>query len=387
MEISAHVLPTTPGGYPMKEITPEELTKRLESGEDIAVIDIREPDEFEDWHIYGAENVPSYNALSRGDAAALSDQYKDRSKDTPVVAVCRMGSVSVAACQILESLGYEALNLTGGMFGWTNAWTTAPVEFDSGTVVQIRRNGKGCLSYLAGADGEGAVIDPCMDVAIYTEVASNHGLDIKHVLETHVHADHISRARELCDETGAQLHLPKNNRVNFEYSALEHGQTLSFGGLTLQILHTPGHTGESVCFELDGKVLFSGDTIFIEGLGRPDLEKGDAGATDGARMLYDSLHNHIMPMSGKVLVCPGHTSKPMGFDGTALAARLEEITPRIDLLRASKDDFVPQIVGALGQKPPNFQRVVSVNEGRMTLGLLDPLELEAGPNRCAVKNG
>lgn len=369
----------------MKEITIDELAKRLESGEDISVIDIRETNEYDDWHIHGAENIPSYNALGMGRTDALSGQLGDRPRSRPIVTVCRMGQVSQLACGVLENMGYDAWNLIGGMFAWTNAWSTAPVPCGGGTIVQIRRNGKGCLSYLIGADGVGAVIDPCLDVSIYKNIASDCGLAIEHVLETHVHADHISRARRLCEDTGATLRMPRNNRVNFEYSPLDDGQEVSVGSLVLKVISTPGHTGESVCFQLGDDILFSGDTVFVEGIGRPDLEKGDSGATDGATMLFSSLHDKILTLPDDILVCPGHTSESIGFDRVALAARLAEIKPRVDLLDEPEAAFVSKVVGSLGAKPPNFQRVIGVNEGRIDLGRRDPLELEAGPNRCAVK--
>jgi glyoxylase-like metal-dependent hydrolase (beta-lactamase superfamily II) len=132
-------------------------------------------------------------------------------------------------------------------------------------------------------------------------------------------------------------------------------------------------------------VLLSGDTIFIDNIGRPDLEKGDVGAEAGARALYESLHHRVLKLEPDMLVCPGHTSDPIGFDGSPIASRLSDIVPRVDLLKLDRDTFARTIPDLLGQKPPNFHRVISVNEGKADLGWLDPLELEAGPNRCAVK--
>jgi glyoxylase-like metal-dependent hydrolase (beta-lactamase superfamily II) len=370
----------------MKEITINDLTRRLVSGDAVAVVDIREAAEFNDWHIHGSTNVPVYDAINRGEQASVTDGLKSLPQNKAIVAVCHAGNTSKIVANVLESMGYDAFSLAGGMHGFSNAWTEAAVPTtDKNTkIIQIRRNGKGCLSYLVGHTGKAAVVDPCVDASVYTAVAEREGLQITHILETHVHADHISRAPALAEKTGALLCIPKNERVQFDYEAIEDGQTLMIGSLKCNVISTPGHTAESVCFQFGDHTLLSGDTIFVEAIGRPDLEKGDAGAEEGANMLYDSLHNKVLKIDDGVLVCPGHTSDPIAFDGVPLVAKLGDIKPEIDLLDVNKDQFVQSILENLGQKPPNFQRVLSVNEGRASLGFLDPLELEAGPNRCAV---
>jgi glyoxylase-like metal-dependent hydrolase (beta-lactamase superfamily II) len=367
-------------------MTADELKEKLVAGEPIAVVDIREADEFADWHIHGSSNMPMYNAIVDGRVSSVvGELFRGFANDKPIVAVCRMGATSKVAAGVLERMGYEAFSLSGGIRGWSNAWTEAPVPLSSGTtLIQVRRNGKGCLSYLMGSAGKAAVVDPCVDVSVYGSIAEREGLEITHVLETHVHADHISRARALCEATGAVLCIPKTDRVNFDYEALQDGQTLKIGDTKVSVITTPGHTSESVCYGIDGGAFLSGDTIFVEALGRPDLEKGDTGAEDGARMLYESLHDKVLKIDPKIIVCPGHTSTSIGFDDAPIAAPLGDITPGIELLKIPKEEFIKTVPEMLGQKPPNFERVISINEGRVELGFLDPLELEAGPNRCAA---
>ena len=370
----------------MTEMTADELKEKLVSGEPIAVVDIREADEFSDWHIHGSANMPMYNAIVDGRVSdVVGKLFEGFTKDKPIVTVCRMGATSRVAAGVLGRMGYEALSLTGGIRAWSNAWTEAPISMESGTMlIQVRRNGKGCLSYLLGSAGKGAVVDPCLDVSVYTSVAERIGLQITHVIDTHVHADHVSRGRALCKETGATLCIPETTRVRFEYTVLKDGQTLKIGDTKLRVITTPGHTAESACFGVDGEALLSGDTIFVESIGRPDLEHGDAGAAEGAKTLYESLHDKVLKMDDNVTVCPGHTSGSIGFDGVPIAGRLGEITAGIELLKVDKEEFIKAVPELLGQKPANCERVISINEGRAELGLLDPLELEAGPNRCAV---
>lgn len=371
----------------MKEITHDDLIRRLVAGENISILDIREADEFDDWHISGASNLPLYNTIASGDYGTVEKVLRSTTldKNMPVVAVCREGATSRIACQALAAIGYDAASLNGGMRDWSNAWTEAPIAADGMTLIQVRRNGKGCLSYVLGNNSEAVVVDPCVGVETYISVTERNGFKITHVMETHVHADHISRAPSLAEATGAKLVLPKNDRVNFDYTAVQDGDTITVGGLSIAVVSTPGHTGESVCYDVEGRVLLSGDTVFADNIGRPDLERGDAGAATGAGLLYDSLHGRVLNLSDSIIVCPGHTSDAIGFDGDPICASLGDIKPKVDLLKLDRDAFVSTVTASLGQKPPNFERVIAVNEGKMNLGWLDPLELEAGPNRCAVK--
>ncbi len=377
---------TRQGDPPTKEMTTDKLKQRLEAAESITIVDIREADEFAGWHIRDSINIPLYNAIKSGDLSGIEDGFKGISADMPVVIVCRAGHTSKSVADRLAALSYDAFSLTGGMRGWSTVWSEAPIPTgDTWRLIQIRRNGKGCLSYMLWSDGEAAVVDPSVDAAVYATLASREGVKITHVFETHVHADHISRARQLSEETGAALYIPKNDRVQYAYRALEDGDTFSLGAITITVLATPGHTRESVCLDLNGRVLLGGDTVFTDNIGRPDLERGDAGATDGARMLHESLHNRVLTLDDEIIVAPGHTSDTLGFDGVALTATLKDIRKRLETIVApAKDEFIRTIVVGLGAKPPNFERVLSVNEGRVALDGLDAIALEAGPNRCAA---
>jgi glyoxylase-like metal-dependent hydrolase (beta-lactamase superfamily II) len=303
------------------------------------------------------------------------------------VAVCRRGNTSGRAVEILERLGFQALNLDGGMRGWSGVWTEAPIPLEDGIdarLIQIRRNGKGCLSYVVASQGEAAVVDPCVADSAYIDAAKRLGARITTVLETHVHADHLSRARSLATATGATLVLPRNQRVVFPYAAADDGQELGVGGITMTVIATPGHTGESVCVRLSGGVLLTGDTLFVGNVGRPDLEKGDAGADLGARLLYRSLKERVLSPGSEARYFPGHESRTIGFDGRPIGSTLSQARAELKLLDLDQDAFAAAIVQSLGAKPANYERIVGLNEGRMELTGVDPLDLEAGPNRCAA---
>src|SRR5206468_7331261 len=122
-------------------------------------------------------------------------------------------------------------------------WNAAevPLPDSSCRVIQVRRTSKGCLSYIVGSADEAAVIDPSVSPDVYVELASRHGWSIRYVLETHVHADHLSRARELVRQTGATLVLPAQQRVRFAFRTIADGERIPLGGATLSALSTPGH--------------------------------------------------------------------------------------------------------------------------------------------------
>ena len=255
----------------MTEITVSELKTRLEAGEPVAVVDIRESDEYTGWHIYGSRNVPVYNAIGSNRLDLVERGAKDLPADHLVVTVCRVGLRSRTAAAAFRQLGLDAVSLIGGIRGWGAVWTEARIVLESGpdaTFLQIRRNGKGCLSYLIGTDGEAVVVDPSVEVSAYLDIAEREGLRVTHVLETHVHADHLSRARELCTITGAELVMPPNDRVTYPYTPIEDGGVLPVGGLSLEAIATPGHTGESTCYLVNGEALLTGDTLFVESVAR-----------------------------------------------------------------------------------------------------------------------
>jgi glyoxylase-like metal-dependent hydrolase (beta-lactamase superfamily II)/rhodanese-related sulfurtransferase len=371
----------------MSEITADQLKERLASAAEPTVVDIRPRPEYEAWHIAGAINVPIYDDLKRGSEREARQEFQALPADRPLVTVCRGGNVSRRAAEILQGMQREAASLAGGMRSWGGVWTEVRVPLaaaPSATLLQVRRNGKGCLSYVLVDGGVAAVVDPSVDASAYLELLARHGAKLVMVLETHVHADHLSRARELADRTGADLIYPENDRVTFAYRPVRDGERLRLGSVEVEVIATPGHTGESVCYLLNSEALLTGDTLFTSAVGRPDLEAGDAGAEAGAHTLWGSLHRRLLSLPPATRVLPAHHADAIGFDGEPIAATLGEVRERVALLSAAEDGFVETVLRSLQAKPPNFEMVIAVNEGRAGLQGIDPLDVEAGPNRCAV---
>jgi glyoxylase-like metal-dependent hydrolase (beta-lactamase superfamily II) len=217
---------------------------------------------------------------------------------------------------------------------------------------------------------------------VYLWLAEGRGWRIAHVLDTHVHADHFSRSRSLAELVGATLHMPEEAPVSYPFSPLEDGDVLEVGSATLEAVTTPGHTPESTSYLLDGRALFTGDTLFLSAVGRPDLDATPEGSRERARELYRSLRR-LLALGPAALVLPGHTGEPVAFDGEPTCAPLSEVRKSVRVLREDEDAFVEKIAGRVAPTPSNFERIVELNRaGAAPEG--DPAELEAGANRCAA---
>ncbi len=367
----------------MHTISTETLRSWLEKGEPVTIVDVRPQAERAEWAIPGSLHVDAYEALKAQDPQALATL--DLPLDRPVVTVCAAGKTSqIAAEQLIRRGIPQVFSLEGGMQAWSLAWNTAEVPLSdlSIQVIQVRRTGKGCLSYLIGAGEEAAVIDASLDPQVYLDLAAHHGWQITSVLDTHIHADHLSRSRQLARRSGATLFLPAQQRVTFPFTAIHDGDTRASTSLRLTALHTPGHTAESSCYVLNGQILLSGDTLFLTSIGRPDLEANEEQARERATALYHSLHK-VLALPAETLVLPGHTSTPVPFDGVPIISTLAEIDNQVGLLHATHETFVQMMLARIPPTPPNYQRIVRLNEAGV-LPESDLTELEAGANRCAI---
>jgi glyoxylase-like metal-dependent hydrolase (beta-lactamase superfamily II) len=364
----------------MESINVETLQEWLTGGRPVTVLDIRTPEDRAQWSIPGSLYVNAYDALKAGNPEALKGV--ELPKDRPVVTICNAGKVSRVAAARLHEHGVDALSLAGGMKSWSLAWNTAETELQNATVLQVRRAGKGCLSYIVGSASEAVVIDASVDPTVYSRLATERGWTIQYVLDTHVHADHLSRSRALAEAIGAKLSLPPQNRVAFAFTPVKDGQTIKFGRSQITVMSSPGHTMESACYYLDGQALFTGDTLFVSGVGRPDLQASPDEARERARVLYRSLQR-LFELPADTLVFPGHASEPPAFDRKPIAERLETVSARISGWLHSEKDFLAAILDRIPPTPPNYLRIVELNEaGTMPEG--EATELEAGANRCAV---
>jgi glyoxylase-like metal-dependent hydrolase (beta-lactamase superfamily II)/rhodanese-related sulfurtransferase len=366
-----------------KQIDAETLRGWLDARQPVTVLDIRTDEDRAQWAIPGSVHLNAYEALRTGQPGALADVTVPC--DRPVVTVCNAGRVSQTAAEMLADRGFDARSLAGGMKAWSVAWNVAEVALPDPSirVIQVRRTGKGCLSYIVASAAEAAVIDPSVSPEVYVDLARGRGWSIRYVLETHIHADHLSRARTLASQTGATLVLPTQQRARFACRAIADGERLPLGDATLVAMSTPGHTGESTCYLLNDAAVFTGDTLFTDGVGRPDLHAAPDAARQRARALFASLMR-LRALRAQMLVLPAHASEPIAFDGRAIAIQMGDAAAWLSGWLASEAAFVERVTSDLPPTPPNFARIVELNEaGELAPG--DPTDLEAGANRCAVR--
>jgi len=361
-----------------REVEASEVAARLGTSDGLFLVDVREPGEFDEWSIPTAVNIPV------GELSARIDEVPD---DREVVTVCASGSRSSLAAETLSRTGRRVGNLAGGMRAWGQTYDAVTMEFLELRVVQVRRRGKGCLSYLVGAADGAFVIDPSADTDVYLRLAEEHGWTIERIFDTHLHADHLSGARALASTTGASLHLNPADNFEFAYEPLSDGDRFDLPGghgLSVVALHTPGHTSGSTVYVVDDRVALTGDTLFVESVGRPDLaDQARAFAED----LYRSLHESLLVLADELLVLPGHYGdEVVVHPDQPVGAPLGDLRRDLEALSLDRADFVEWAASRSVDRPPNYVRIVEANMGRVTDPLAALRGLEVGPNRCAVSH-
>ncbi|MDX2173850.1 MAG: MBL fold metallo-hydrolase [Bacteroidota bacterium] len=233
----------------------------------------------------------------------------------------------------------------------------------------------GCLAqgaYYIESNGEAAIIDPLREVQPYIDLANSRGAKIKYIFETHFHADFVSGHLDLCKKTGAPIVYGPNAKPEFEFISAKDGELFKLGDVKIKVLHTPGHTMESTCYLLIDEYgkdhsLFSGDTLFLGDVGRPDLAQKAASMTQDelAGLLYDSLNNKIMPLADDVIVYPAHGA------GSACGKNMMKET--VDTLgnqkkmnyalnQPNKEAFVKAVTDGLTPPPGYFGMNVAMNK-------------------------
>lgn len=377
------MITSTPG------TTADALRRALDTGAPLTVLDVRPAADRAEWWIPGSTHLDVYEALTRGDLEAL--EGADLPTDRPVIVVCRAGVVAREAATRLAQRGLEASYLIGGMKAWSQSWNQAAVSIagSDATVIQVRRTGKGCLSYLVGSRGDAAAIDPSVDPSTYLALAEARGWRIRAVLDTHVHADHVSRGRELARLTGAAVLLPSRAEVRYPCQPVQETDRVAVGASTLTVMETPGHTPESVSYLLDGVALFTGDTLFLDGVGRPDLEAAGGEAAERGALLHRSL-TRILGLPERTLILPGHVNRPVPFDGQPIAGRLGRLRQDVETLQrwfggataTEAEEFARWLLPRIPATPPNHHVIVRLNQEEAPM--VDLEALEAGANRCSV---
>ncbi len=252
----------------------------------------------------------------------------------------------------------------------------------------------GCLSeaaYFIESEGVAAVIDPLRDIEPYLELARERNATIKYIFETHFHADFVSGHLDLAAATKAPIVYGPNTTTNFPVHIAADGEDFPIGKLKVRALHTPGHTMESTCYLLfdeknEPHAIFTGDTLFVGDVGRPDLFSGSLSKEELAGHLFESLNNKIKPIPDNVIVYPAHgpgSSCGKNLGPNTYSTIGEEKSSNYALLATDKDDFIAQVTEGLSAPPQYFPINAKINkEGYDAMQVLmerslKPLSIEA----------
>lgn len=369
-------------------ITPIELFHELAQGRVSEILDVRAIDEFEVSKVEGPRPVPTRNVP----VYRVMDELEDQAAVTAdgAVVVCGQGNGSALVTEEFLEFGLRTRSLEGGTDAWNRLLVPIEVTGLPGDVRvwQFQRPAKACLSYVVGVPGGNCIIvDPTRQPQPYLDLAKEHAMRVTHVVDTHVHADHISGGPALAADLGVEYHLPPEDVggvVPFPNRALADGDVLDLGSATVRAMtmHLPGHTPGTTALLVSGKVLLVGDTVFVRGLGRPDLT---GRADELARDLFRSVHERLRPLDPQTIVAPAHWSSgdEINADGLVVTT-LEQVFTATLLNEQAIERFVEEIAGSLPAAPQAYDTIRLVNAGQLTLPDDDVDVLDVGRNQCAA---
>lgn len=365
----------------VKLIEVDTLKEWLATEKKITVLDIRSDDDRAEWKIPQSVHYNIIDKIKSGDPTAVDGIELD--KDSPVVTVCNAGNASKIAANLLTTKGFDTYSLKGGMKALNYAWDTAEIVLSNAKIIQVRRMAKGCLSYIIGSGNEAMVIDASLDPEVYIDIAKSNGWTITTVTDTHIHADYVSRSSELAKTVGVNFLMIETANVSYEFTPTNDGEILNVGNTKIKVLYTPGHTWESTSFLIDGEAVFTGDTLFTDGIGRPDLKADAQESKKKASALYQSLQG-LLGLKAETLVMPAHISEPINIGQDLITATIAELQKTIPALILQKDTFISSTLANLPDAPPNYLIIAEINKSgdQQDFVLAD---LEAGANHCAIK--
>lgn len=351
-------------------ITPDELISNLDNW---YLLDVRDNEEFSEYKIPGSVNIPLADLF---DPKIIDKIPQDRE----IVTICPHGNRAMIASFALARAGIYSSTLAGGLIKWNQVLKPVTVVNKPVQVIQVQKVGKGCLSHIVESDKEAIVIDPLYPIEKYTEIAQQKGFKITKVFDTHQHADHVSSARDLVKATGAKLYLSKYEGYDFSANFVGDADIIPFGETTLRVIHTPGHTPGSLSFVVDEKHVFTGDILFVESIGRPDLRDK---AQEFTEELYDTLHEKLLQLPHYTMVFPTHHGPNVEKSDGAFYSTIKQ-SKNLPWLDIPKEEFVKKVVEKTLPRPMNYRKIIEINKGELELIVEDVPDLEIGPNRCAV---
>jgi glyoxylase-like metal-dependent hydrolase (beta-lactamase superfamily II)/rhodanese-related sulfurtransferase len=379
---------------PLPQITAEELARRLDRGEPVQLLDIRARERV-------AQGTVTFGAALDFRALPASQMYDLSSLEplgldpaSPVAVICGHGNSSKQATLFLREKGFEAYSMSGGMAAWETVYLARPLSATPALqhIVQLDRVGKGALSYVLVSDGDAIIVDPGRHLERYDALLHELGATPAAVVDTHMHADYLSGARAAAQRWQVPYFLhPEDARSPFDGAAgrvasepVTDGDTIAVGRATLRIAHLPGHTLGSIALIADESVALTGDFLFVQSVGRPDL----GGQRDAwAQLLWHSLERVRHDWPGDLVVLPAH------YGGERERRADRSVAARLDVIAATNEavaiqderKFLAWVADNTPTPPESYRTIKLANLGLVEVSDADAEILEFGPNQCAIR--
>ncbi|HET9951369.1 MAG TPA: MBL fold metallo-hydrolase [Candidatus Eisenbacteria bacterium] len=373
------------------ELSPEELVQRVESGAPLRVLDIRANTSNGRIDILPADryvNIRGSQVMAMGASIAGTLPKAD-----PVAVVCERGNSSKQLAAHLNDLGYRAESMRGGMAAWGMAVVARPLPAPAGfdVFLQFDRVAKGATGYLLGAGGQAVIVDPPRKAQPFLEAARAHGLHVTAVADTHAHADYISGGPGLARGLGVPYYLHPHDAIlpydgtpaKLDFTKAEEGTTIPVGPASLRVVHTPGHTLGSVTYFAGDETALTGDFIFVNSIGRPDL---GGKAAEWTKLLWNSLERARREWKPETRLYPGHyasdaereADRTIGRAFSAIQAKNEPLHFK------DEASFTAWVMTKVGGSPESYRKIKAVNLGLLEVWDMEAQELDCGRNECAL---
>lgn len=367
-----------------------ELFDWLVNNEDFLLLDVRNDVEFGRFRVEGPYpfemvNVPYFEFIEMEEESVAKVP-----KGKKVRIVCAKEGSSKYVGEILVNHGFaDVAHMKVGIKAWGNL--LAPILVAEGndySLYQFRRPGKASLSYGLICGKEMMVFDPAKDAQFYIDFAETKGCDITKTIETHRQADYISGSDALRRAVGAEIVAPDGDfqGAKFPFTPAVDGTVQSFtsGGPKVEILHTPGHTPGSTCYRIDGKYLMTGDTVFIQSIGRPDL---GGMAKEWSTLLFHTMTHFFLTLDDDTVILPGHYMEWREADEKLVfAASMAQVKKNNEHIYAidNEGDFYSFIQSNMRPQPEEYAKIREINAGLVTVDEEEQEIMDIGKNECAA---
>jgi glyoxylase-like metal-dependent hydrolase (beta-lactamase superfamily II) len=375
------------------EFSAQELADLIESDTPFQIMDVRAPQKVAQASIHLVPSERYHNIRGSELMNRTDPESTGLDPELPVAVICGRGKDSSVLAFHLNRLGFDARSLAGGIAAWMNVLVhrelDPPQSLDR--LVQFDRLGKGSLGYLLVSRGEAIIIDPPLEARAYLDILEEEDAELVGVFDTHAHADYVSGGPELAREFAVPYYLhaadglyPYDGRpAEIDFHALSDGDVIGFGDSAVTVVHTPGHTEGSVTYLVEDRVAFTGDFLFVESIGRPDLGGQES---RWGRELWSSVQRAKEAWDPGVMIYPAHyTSESERRLGSAVGISLEDLLEENELLQIpSEEEFLEVILENKASFPDTYRKIKALNLGLLSFQETEVEELEAGRNECAL---